>query len=352
VKKYSFLIILVGVVSAGLWMLSAYVPRFFRWHNSGVEIGEQKEKINMLFVGDMMFDRSVSVYARKKGVDVLFGKSLDLFEGRDIVAGNLEGTITKNRSIAEKDHSILHFTFDPLYAGLLKSLHFSLVSLANNHASDFYEHGYIETVDYLMSGDIIAFGSPRNDKNIVKTVRVKGQNICFVGYHDLYTYDPEPAYDAVSSSKGDCSYIVVYPHWGEEYEVIQSRRQVELAHRFIDAGADLVIGAHPHVVQPLEIYKGKAIFYSLGNFMFDQYFSFETTHGLAVSAVLSEDSVQFEVIPTSVVGMELTKGEGEARKKILKALVNNDSLPESIRKSVLESGKFETGIKLGAEVGR
>jgi poly-gamma-glutamate synthesis protein (capsule biosynthesis protein) len=91
------------------------------------------------------------------------------------------------------------------------------------------------------------------------------------------------------------------PHWGEEYELIPSERQKREARLFIDAGADAVIGGHPHVVQPAETYNGKTIFYSLGNFVFDQYFSEETMKGIAIRLELKEAgggfAPSYEIIP-------------------------------------------------------
>ena len=90
---------------------------------------------------------------------------------------------------------------------------------------------------------------------------------------------------------------MVYPHWGVEYSSVHNYIQENLAHGWIDAGADLVVGAHPHVVQDIEIYKDVPIFYSLGNFVFDQMFSKETQEGLAVKLIITEEQISAELMP-------------------------------------------------------
>jgi len=292
------------------------------------------ETIKLLFVGDMMFDRGVARHADNAGMESLFRGVQGLLEGNDAVIGNLEGTITSEPSIAQKDHTILHFTFDPAYAALLKGVGFTAVSLANNHALDFYAGGFEETKKNLDDAGLLYFGSPNNDTatSLSTSFMIHGKNICLVGYHDLYTFDPTSALAEISALRGDlaeshsakpkCDFIVLFAHWGDEYELVQSPRQVELAHGFIDAGADLVIGSHPHVVEPMEIYKGRAIFYSLGNFIFDQGLSFWTEHGLAVKVSLSVSSgeMKFTLIPTALNHAEASVASPEDAAKVLKIL--------------------------------
>ena len=92
--------------------------------------------------------------------------------------------------------------------------------------------------------------------------------------------------------------MLVFPHWGIEYEPIHSSAQEKLAHAWIDAGADLVIGGHPHVTQDAEIYKNKPIFYSLGNLLFDQDFSDPTQRGLIIAGKITDDNIELVLLPT------------------------------------------------------
>ncbi len=102
---------------------------------------------------------------------------------------------------------------------------------------------------------------------------------------------------AIREARLQNAFVIVYPHWGDEYNLGATQLQVALGHKFIDAGADAVLGAHPHVVEPMEIYKGKAIFYSMGNFIFDQHWDENVTHGLAVEITLAKNEVSYRTIP-------------------------------------------------------
>jgi poly-gamma-glutamate synthesis protein (capsule biosynthesis protein) len=106
--------------------------------------------------------------------------------------------------------------------------------------------------------------------------------------------------DEITQAKKSGSFVVVYPHWGEEYKLSVTKTQVDTAHKFIDVGADLIIGSHPHVIEPIEVYKNKAIFYSLGNFIFDQSNTGPTSEGLSVGIVIKENEVIYYLFPIKI----------------------------------------------------
>lgn len=281
---------------------------------------KQSEPIEILFVGDMMFDRGVRFTAQKSDYDSLLKSVSSLFEEKDLIVGNLEGTITNNQSVSLPNSEILRFTFDPIILKTLKKYNFGLVSLANNHSLDFYADGLQQTKNNLDKFEILYFGSAMNNENLSKQIILEDKNFCFIGYHDLYTKNEKPALEEIQKIRSSCYKIIVFPHWGEEYLNTYTKRQQELAHKFIDEGADLIIGSHPHVVEPFEEYKGKAIFYSLGNFIFDQYFSFETTHSFALKVIFEEDLTNFEIIPIGVNMGVVSFAEEEDSKKILNSI--------------------------------
>ncbi len=263
--------------------------------------------VSVLFVGDIMLDRNVARTIAQEGPEVLFAGVRELLASTDARVGNLEGTITTNPSIAQRDSSILKFTFNPAQAqATLGPLHFNALSLANNHTLDFGEFGYDDTRTYLTSPtagiNAQPFGNPYNDQGRLSTeLVVKGKKLCLVGYHGLFEENNGSTIFEIERLRPECWRVVVFAHWGVEYEPHQDAAQETMAHSFIDAGADLVVGAHPHVVEPVEVYKSKAIFYSLGNFMFDQNFSWATTHGLAVRAEFSEQRTCFKLTPTTIL---------------------------------------------------
>lgn len=257
------------------------------------------EAPTVLFMGDIMFDRDVARHARVVGADALLAGLTSTFAAHDVVMGNLEGTITTNASVAEADNTVLRFTFAPLFAQALRDAGVTTVSLANNHALDFGEFGFEDTRHYLDENGIAAFGSPYNDHALATAAVVRDHMLCFVGYHELFESDPSAVVAKIQDVAPTCDRTIVFAHWGVEYEHQPSVSQQELAHLFVDSGADLVIGAHPHVVQPVEVYNNVAIFYSLGNFIFDQGWMPEVRRGTMVSVEFARNETRFTVLPVT-----------------------------------------------------
>lgn len=291
----------------------------------------QQNATDILFLGDMMLDRGVARRAATStpgigGAGLLSGMRL-LVESADMVVLNLEGTITTNESIAQRDNTILRFTFDPMLArAILETLHVDVVSLANNHALDFYPAGYTRTQEYLDEWGVAYFGHPLNNQNLSTVLEHEGRILCFVGYHELYDANTTATIAEIMRLRPSCTAVIVFPHWGLEYEPLPSASQVAEAHAFIDAGADLVVGAHPHVVQPIEVYRGRAIAYSLGNFIFDQDFSWETRHGMALMAHLSAEGMRLTLVPLAIAESRPSPAIGEARARVIEAAGGVDTL--------------------------
>lgn len=246
-----------------------------------------------------MLDRAVAQYARAQGDQKLFAGVKELFAGTDILVGNLEGSITTYPSVSEENPKILRFTFNPRFAALLHEVGFDAVSLANNHALDFGVDGYEQTKDFLQEVQISPFGYPFNTKDLSTELQVGNKILCLIGYHSLF--DPASTWveAEIKKVRPTCSYVVVMAHWGEEYQHEPTSHQKHMAHTFIDLGVDVVIGAHPHVVQPVEIYNNRAIFYSLGNFLFDQSFQPEVRRGVAVRVTFGSSTTAFTLTPVN-----------------------------------------------------
>ena len=251
------------------------------------------DTITMHFFGDMMFDRDVRNNMKKHGNDYVFQNLERFMMGSDLVVGNLEGAITTNKSIAGSLSPLL-FTFDPSVAATMKKFGITDVSLANNHSRNFGQDGFDQTRYYLKKNGIRYFGDQINKQNISYWADVRGTKIGWVGY-SAFGHNKNDVIDEIRRMRKEVDVLVVMPHWGAEYQLVHNTSQTRLAHIFIDAGADMVIGAHPHVIQPMEIYKGKPIFYSLGNFVFDQYFSKDVTVGLSVGVEWEHDQMKLRL---------------------------------------------------------
>jgi poly-gamma-glutamate synthesis protein (capsule biosynthesis protein) len=262
---------------------------------SGDNTIASKKPVKLLFVGDMMFDRyireAVKKY-RKGDYNYVLEPVKEKLAEYDLVIGNLEGPITDNESVSidskmgESKNFV--FTFDPAVAKALFDNNIKLVNLGNNHILNQGQKGVEQTKKYLNEAGVEYFSdqSPTlvNDKSRALI------RIGFVSYNYSIPDSIDAAVEGTKSAKEQSDIVVICPHWGTEYKVGDPGASVRaLAHRFIEAGADAVIGTHPHVVQMSEEYKGKKIYYSLGNFVFDQYFQKETMEGLGVEITIKPD---------------------------------------------------------------
>jgi len=263
-----------------------------------------KTYTQILFTGDLMFDRGIRQYASKNGSnEFIFQKVRSLLENQDLVVSNLEGPITGNDSISlgtvPASANNYTFTFDPSVAKTLYQENIKLVSLGNNHILNFYTAGLLATKKYLNDAGIEYFGAPDGPKSIIKTI--DGFKIAFVNYNEFSgsaALDQSQTISEIQKLKSESDLIIVYCHWDVEYKTEPTEATKELAHQFINAGADLIIGSHPHVVQSTETYNSKKIYYSLGNFVFDQYFSPDVRNGLGVILKIDPKTknMQFEEV--------------------------------------------------------
>lgn len=246
----------------------------------------ESRPIRMLFFGDMMLGRHVRTLIDRNGADSIFAKIREgntYFDGYyDLVIANLEGPIVSNPIYHETGTT---FGFAPDTAKIIKENKIGIVGIANNHTLDRGQKGFMETKKYLKEAGVEFFGHPvfpETEDILIKEIR--GKKFAFIGLHDATRrLDEKQAAVLIGQYDKKVDAVIIYIHWGTEYVKNPNDRQKSLAHLFIDSGADLIIGHHPHWIQTRENYKGVEIFYSLGNFIFDQYWSDPTQHGLAVA---------------------------------------------------------------------
>lgn len=256
--------------------------------------GEPSEnrKLTITAFGDMMLGRYVRTLMESNGMDYIFenirGYENRFFEGADVVFGNLEGPI---KGLGRSGGTSMVFGFNEDIAPFLKKYGFNLFSLANNHATDQGWDGRDTTIEALEKNDLGWCGHPSEaDYGSVHYSKVGDKNYAFLCFHDVtYKLNDDAAIELIKKIRPNVDYLIVSIHWGYEYKHTPDwNTEISPGRNFIDAGADFVIGHHPHVVQSFEIYNGKPIFYSLGNFVFDQYWSTETQEELAIGIVLDD----------------------------------------------------------------
>lgn len=302
----------------------------------------------LLVVGDMMLDRSVFLHTQKAGDYTFpFQKFFSFLKEWDLRMGNLEGPITTSKSVANgTGGSRFTFTFSPEFVKPLRE-NFDFLSLANNHTTNFGKKGLDQTRQFLREGHITFFGDPNNSIGFISTTTEK-QNISFalVGYHQLIEKGLADVVDEIERLNRIVDVVIVMPHWGHEYiSTHPSAAQKKEAHALIDAGADVIFGAHPHVIQPIEEYKEKVIFYSLGNFIFDQYFSEKTMQGLTVGMIVVKKEENILGLTFRLHPIRINKEsqpelvEGEVRQQILDSLAKVSLVSEE-RKEQIKMGKM------------
>ncbi|HEY4520379.1 MAG TPA: CapA family protein [Candidatus Paceibacterota bacterium] len=273
-----------------------------------------KKEVSMIFVGDIMLSRSVG----KKMVETNdfsypFRKISDFLSSADITFANLE-TPVSDRGV--KVGSIYSFRTDPrAMAGLIQG-GIDVVSLANNHIWDYGRQAFTDTMEHLKNAGISYIGAGEYAEireGVVKDIH--DTKIGFLAYTNLApqgvqasperpgvsNLDEELMVQDIQNLKQKSDIVAVSFHWGDEYKTEHNIFQERIAEIAIDAGADLIIGHHPHVVQEVEKYKSGWIAYSLGNFIFDQNFSKETMTGLALKVILKDKKVnQVESLPIHI----------------------------------------------------
>lgn len=307
--------------------------------SSAVEEAVKEEYVpeKIVFVGDMMFDRGVEDIMEKTSFTYPMDMIAGFLKDFDFSVGNLEGPI--NEKPKEFSDESLMFSFDEKIIDSLKLGNFKLVSLANNHTLNTERKGLEETKNILSENEISFSGDPIECDADYSYQR---DGITFYSVNVTYSSncsDKEIA-DWIKETKfyNPESFFVVLVHWGTEYKTVNSVAQASLAHKMIDAGADLIIGGHPHVVQNIEEYNGKLIFYSLGNFIFDQYFSKETQEGLGVGLEIYPDRKVYNLYGIKNKMAQPQLMEEEENKLFLDNLASTSSeeLSESIRSGVIE----------------
>ena len=260
----------------------------------------QSADIKIVLVGDVMLADGPGRLIRA-GQDP-FRYVAAALKGADMTIGNLECVIASTGKPEPKPYT---FRAPKQSLRLLKK-YFSAVSLANNHSGDFGKAAFSEMLQLLEQHQIPYFGGGRNLRAAHQAYiqEIRGKRIAVLGFNGFFPRSFEALDDAPgiawldedrvaesiqhAKQKLGVDFLIVYPHWGWEYQKLASTRQRQMARLMIDSGADAVVGGHPHVTQDIEVYQGKPIFYSLGNFVFDGFSDRDTRTGWLLELSLKQ----------------------------------------------------------------
>jgi poly-gamma-glutamate synthesis protein (capsule biosynthesis protein) len=259
------------------------------------------EKIAIRFVGDVMLARNVELLMRSYGSAYPY-QGLPPLPPETYLVGNFEGAVPRTHVPTPAMH--FSFSVDPQYLSALHAYGFTHLNLANNHSFDFGADDLANTEQMLAAASTTPFGYPGTaGTSSVAYADIGSSRVALIG---LYAVDRQPTAEelapvlARAASSSDLQ--IAYIHWGDEYVLEHNDKQEALAHTLIDLGADAVIGHHPHVVQDIGEYNGAPVFYSLGNFIFDQYFSEDVEKGLMLELTIEKGKPVFALMPITSIG--------------------------------------------------
>jgi poly-gamma-glutamate synthesis protein (capsule biosynthesis protein) len=308
---------------------------------------KSQQKISLLFLGDMMFDRTVATRSKKAGsleypFKKILGQENRFFRGQDLIIGNLEGPVTDKRLPPDKGN--VDFMFDPKILSVLKKVGINAVSQANNHTYDQGVAAAESSRQKISQASIGVFGDQVKDDeaHALTFLESRGRKIALLGFNVTDNeLDQDLALTDIKEANQKADYTIVYIHWGNEYQSKPNKTQIDLSHWLVDQGVDAVIGGHPHWMQSVEVYRGKPIAYSLGNFIFDQDWSTETRFGLAVGLVLDKEGSELNLFPIRIDQSQpifLTGQDRQTRLDLL-ASVSDKSLSSQIKSGVIAIGQ-------------
>jgi len=302
------------------------------------KVADKKSEVSLLAVGDIMLSRSVEqMMIAKNDWQWPFDLIATTTNQADISFANLESPLTPGRIIKTGEFA---FRADPKSVAGLNLAGFDVVSLANNHTPNFGQDGLSSTFKTLDDNNITYVGAGLNDLEARQPIIItkQGLKFGFLAYNDPSVVpvsyqasdkragtafmDIDNLKEDIAKLRPQVDWLIVTMHAGDEYQARPNKQQKDFAHSAIDAGADLIIGHHPHVVQTMEEYKGKYIFYSLGNFVFDQLWSEDTRRGLMVKFIFTKDTIKTpEFIPVYInKSFQPEVAKGDLAEKILNRL--------------------------------
>ena len=271
-----------------------------------------RDTLSLTFTGDVLLDRGVRIFIENVGADKLFSKSIDsLFRSSDIVVANLECPVTKIKSPMQK---LYIFRGEPEWLPVLKRHGVTHLNLANNHSVDQGRRGLADTWQQVIEAGMVPVGAGENLAEAAKPVLLANEprpvylvpslqlaleNFAYLP--DRFSVSQESMDSLVSRvsklrQDDPSAYIIVTLHWGGEHTMTPLLQQKKDARRLIDAGADVLIGHHTHTLQTIEQYRGHTIYYSIGNFIFDQKKPFNIK-ACAVNIKITDSGASIATLP-------------------------------------------------------
>ena len=311
-NRYISIVFLFGgilMVTLGIFYSNKEIDYDVNYQNNEVSlyntiISKNKKvvTINLSFIGDSLLASYKGEKYSMNFQDLLdnnkysfpFKNVSNIFLKDDFTIANGENVFTdKKLTPIEKNHSPAYWYYtQERFANIYKESSIEVVSVMNNHAYDYGTTGYNDTINALENVGVI----PGGDKDII--LEKSGIKIGLICTNLFYEFQANETVSRIKKLKEKVDYVIIYFHGGTEYLYRPTNAIVEYSHKFIDNGADLVVGCHPHVLQPIEVYKNKKIIYSLGSFLFGG------TLTLVNRTVIYQLELNFDLIENKIIEKE------------------------------------------------
>ena len=293
----------------------------------------------VMFTGDVLLARNVEYLMNQKGSDYPFqGIDFSQFETNSYLVGNFESAIPNVHLPTEAGQ--MRFSVNPAHVPAAKQAGFTHFSLANNHTLDYGSSGYQNTWQTLINNEIKPVGDPRGlSQQSVTILDTESQKVALVAVELLQSVPSEAEVRALMQYANSVSDMqILYVHWGDEYILTNNKTQRFFAELFIANGIDLIVGHHPHVVQNVERIDGILVFYSLGNFIFDQYDTSDTQESLVLKLNLGRTAT-IDLLPVTSEN-QLSQPELMTPKNHAKFLASLANRSDSSLHSFIEAGRL------------
>jgi poly-gamma-glutamate synthesis protein (capsule biosynthesis protein) len=269
---------------------------------SSLDSGIVTAQPSVTFVGDIMLARSVELWMQGSGMSYPFLHVRSILGSSSIAFANFEAAIPVNH-----EHTLAYstrFSTDAKYIAELAKSGITHVSLANNHAFDFGSVGEENTRAVLIANGLVPFGNANAiSSSSITYTHLGSTTIGFIALQNVYgkiDYTALQQEIAIMSENSDLQ--IAFVHWGTEYQLSHDAAQETLANYLVSQGIDAIIGHHPHVVEDIQLVHGVPVFYSLGNFIFDQYFSDAVQQGLTLRLTVNNGVAVFTLVPSTSIG--------------------------------------------------
>lgn len=291
------------------------LSRIFAEDHAFVDGLDKEKTVTILATGDVLLARKVNyTMVMQNNFFWPFEKTAHMLIDADLTVINLETPFIFG---CQPTQTGMIFCGDPRAASGLQKAGVDIVGLSNNHMLNYGPEGAVETMHVLDNAGILPV------YNLPEFIERKNVRFAFLSYTDVgKALDTDTVAEEIADAGSDSDVVIVLIHWGEEYVTQPTQRQRKVSHVMVDAGADLVIGNHPHWIQPAELYNGALIVYSHGNFIFDQEWSEETKTGIVGVYIFFDGKLKdAEFIPVRIenYGQPYIL-EGAKRRMVLEAM--------------------------------